>query len=231
MSICGCILDITGFTTMASQAEQSPSFVEKQLLSRLYHVSIATVTAATLAIDMVFVTTWYLVNLTTVGACSNPNLISYDLDSPLNEITNTILVRVFNHLIKTINPDAPLPQSYPTTAKMKLGDDGVLLSRRVLKDAIIPFLEELLKSDSFFEHEILSRMTAVGGALAAVIARITDLAIGSLAAIAALCTLGMVEEVNGIAREGLTATFLIADLHFFLLTAILPDAAPITLST
>ena len=117
-------------------------------------------------------------------------------------------------VIKFLNPHASFKINNPSQEGIT-----VFAAKKLQKWA-----EELSDSKNLCLKHGLSRLAYFGSTLLSIATRITDLAIGLLAAPIALVTFGTFEKVNSLAFKGLLAPLIFKDIYFCMLKTLNPWA-------
>ncbi len=128
-----------------------------------------------------------------INQFANYTLSSRKVFSPILECT-----------LKVLNPKATF------TKETRDAECGIVMERSI--KMISETALKLSKSEKGFEKHVLSRGLFVFAAPVALIARITDLALGILVAGMSLVTLGVSSRINNLAMRQLTSLALINDV-------------------
>ena len=195
------------------------NFVKKQIGARAAYLGLTPVSAVTSVLD------------TLVGSIAGiGSILTLGLHKPTNDlhVRNIALSRLivslpFSGFLKVINPSAEFPG--------KTNENRILIGSQfdgLVFDFVLPKLKnyanEFSLSNNVFKKHVLSRLTFALTAIAAVVTRVADAAIGLVAAAFSIITLGIYPSLNNLAARGLHAPGVFHDIFYAAIKTINPWA-------
>lgn len=138
-------------------------------------------------------------SLLTLGKVPQCNTYAFSFTSQ----AKWILPGLYVGAMKVVNPKFSLSDDSPSWS-------GV--THTIVAVEILNLARELASSPRFISKEIASRVAFLKYGATSIITRIADLALGVLAVVASLCTLGCIPKINRFASEQLTVFGIIPDV-------------------
>lgn len=174
------------------------SFFERQVLARAGYAVLTPLSVGTVLFDTFVGAVGSLAALATLTL----NKSAFNFAVRHLSYSNLLLADPFENLLKTINPNAQIHED----------KRNGFISAYVI-ESLHEFAKMTYESDSnaLIRHG-LARLTYALAAVAAVVTRVADIALGLVAGALALLTFGAFDQINSIAYKALKAPGVIADL-------------------
>ena len=195
------------------QSTQNP--FGKHVLVRMGYLGLVPLSAITCVLDVIIGLGASVAAIVTLGTKKQ---VFQRAMTHLSQGKGSVLALPFFNLLKTINPNA---QFSSRTTIGRRGDG-------FLSEFAITFFRGIANncytSQNLFTRHVLSRFTYGIMIIGSAFSRVADLAIGLLAALGAIITLGKFGSLNNLAYRGLQAPNIIKDLSYCVIKMINPWA-------
>ena len=195
------------------------NFVKKQIGARVAFLGGIPLSATTTILDTLVGGIAGLGSILTLGRHKPTNRFHiYNI-----EVSRVIVVFPYGSLLKVINPSNEFtPKTKENRILIDSNGDG-LVSNFVLPK-LKNYARKFAGSENVFKMHVLSRLTFALTAIAAVVTRVADAAIGLVAAAFSIITLGLYPSLNNLASRGLQAPEIIKDIYYAAIKTINPWA-------
>jgi len=222
---------ITSYTTNPMQryvstewvASKNTTFIKKNILSRLAHLGLVPLSIITCALDTIIGLGTGLGSI----AIGGTNRELFQFAHKHLEASGAMAPISYLNILRTLNPEANISYDEKSKTNLVLEDYGIIKLKHPIVSAsgngfITHYAHISLKnlarscyrSDNVFHRHISSRLTFGLLAIASVITRAVDAAIGTIAGMFSLVTFGKILWVNNLAYRALQAPAIAQDLFY-----------------